>query len=630
MWVPLHLHSHFSLLDGLSKPNQIASRIEELDIPGCALTDHGVISGVPPLFKEMGEKKKKSIAGCEFYLSQQDATIKDPSNRGLSHLCVLARNKDGWRNLMKASSTSFRPEYFYYKQRLNLERLASFSEGTFITFSGHMGSDLANIIFEEPKLAYRASTEQEAKSLARKNWAGHVFELIEKYQTLFGVENFFVEIQCIDHKNLPASVVVAEGLRWAAKKRGVPCVATADSHYCRREDAVDQRVLLCTALDTTLEEVQRKLDNAEDVSLGTFFKSNSYHIPSPAEMAEIHTEEEMANSVLIFDRCEEFGLAEPPRLPQVADQEGGTPNERLRGLCDAGLKRKVPVNADKEVYVKRVNEELEVLSDGGLSPYFLIVHDYCEWARKNRIRMGRGRGSAAGCLVSFLADITNTDPVEFGLLFARFYDSSRKGSLPDIDTDFSSRGREKVFRYIREKYGSEYVAQICTFSRMQGRSALKDVLRAHSSCTHEEANRITEFIPDESEINDQLQEMRDEGIEPSIIKWALLHNSKELKEWCHIDENDELSGPFSIEFAQAIRLEGTKRGMGKHASGLIISSQKLSDVCPMIFDKSSDELIVGVDYRDGEAMGLVKFDILGLPTLDRISDAQSIVRTGVC
>lgn len=240
--------------------------------------------------------------------------------------------------------------------------------------------------------------------------------------------------------------------------------------------------------------------------------------------------------------------------------------------------------------------------------------------------------SAAGCLVSYLIGITNVDPIKYDLLFERFYNAGRntadRVALPDIDVDFEARYRQDVIQYLRDKYGADKVCQMSTFSRMQGRAAMKDVLRAHSRCSEEEANRITEFIPDESEISDQLQEMREETGEASIIRWALEHNGDKLKDWCYLDEAGELQGPLALDFAQAIRLEGTKRNMGKHASGVIISSEPLAEICPMLTDKSTGHAVIGVDMTDAEKMGFVKFDILGLQSLDKIHRAQNMIRKG--
>jgi DNA polymerase-3 subunit alpha len=640
-WFPLHNHSHFSLLDGLSKPEQIAARIEECGYRGAALTDHGTISGCPAFLKAMAKKKLKPILGCEFYLCQQDASLRTPENTALSHLCVLAKSQAGWKNLMRASSASCRPEVSYRKPRLNLERLASFSGGEFITFSGHMGSDLANVCFQEPKLAYGARSYDEARAMVAPDWESRVVSAVRKYQALFGRDNFYLEIQLVDHKNLPAALVVARILRHVARKLGIAKVATADSHYCRREDAVDQRVLLCSAMDTTMKEVQRKLDNAEEVGLGAFFKSNNYHIPSLDEMRELHGDhpEELEAALEIANRCEEYkvggqGMA---LLPEFKCPGGMTPDEYLEKLCRESLaRRRFGIHDKLGVYEKRLDEvELPVIksTNGFLANYFLITADIIRHARETlKAKTGLGRGSAAGCLVSYLLGITRLDPMPFDLSFARFYNAGRNSpgrvALPDIDSDFPIRVREQVKEHIRETYGHENVADMATFSRMQGRGALKDVLRAHERCDFETMNKITEHIPDEAEIADQLQEMREETGEASIIQWALENNPDPLKQWAYLDENGFLQGDLALDFAQAIRLEGVKRNMGKHASGIIVCSERLADICPMVFDKSSGEMMVGVDMRDAEDLGLVKVDILGLRTLDCVEDAESIVRTG--
>jgi DNA polymerase-3 subunit alpha len=638
-WFPTHGHTTFSLLDGLSKPEQIAKRLVECGYAGAACTDHGNLGACPSFVKALTKHNLKPILGCEFYVCQQDSTIQTKENASLSHLVVLAKNLQGWKNLMKASSTSFRPENSYRKPRLDIEKLGKIGAGEFICFSGHMGSDLANVCFDEPKLAYNCASYEEARTLVSKNWESRVNEAVLRYQKAFGRENFYLEIQLVDQTNLPAVLVVARILRHCGKKLGVPCVATADSHYPRREDAADQRILLCTSLDTTLKEVQRKLDANEDVGLGAFFKSNNYHIPSLREMEELHAgyPEELENSLKIADRCEVYAVGGKPKLPVFACPGGETPDSYLEKLCQEGWKTKIAGRLEQEkqpTYQARLTEtELPVLRDAGLSSYFLIKWDVIKYCREVlRAKVGKGRGSAAGCLVSYLLDITRVDPIRYGLSFARFYNAGRNSpgrtALPDIDTDLPIGMRAPAIEYIRAKYGRDKVCQMATFSRMQGRGALKDVLRAHDRCSFEEMGRITEHIPDEAEIADQLQEMREETGEASIIQWALQNNGDALKEWVTLREDGELDGPLALDFAQAIRLEGTKRSMGKHASGLIICSEPLEDIAPMVWDKSSGELMVGVDMNDCEALGLVKFDFLGLRTLDCIQNAESIIRTG--
>lgn len=630
MWTPLHSHSHFSLLDGLSKPKDIAKRITECNYDAIALTDHGSLSGCPSFYAAVKKAGKKPILGEEFYLSAQDSTIKEAGNRPLSHLCVLAKGQQGWKNLMKASSASYMPDNFYYKPRLDLDKLASFSNGEFIAFSGHLGSDLANIIFSEPKLAYDAKTFDEAKSLADPDWAKKTIALINRYKDLFGKENFFVEIQLIDHRTLPAAELVAKGLRWAARKTNTRCIATADSHYCRQEDARDQRVLLAVALDTTLAAVDAMLAAGEDVSLGTFFKSNRYHIPSLEEMQALHTEEELANTMLIVDMVGEIELGGQPMFPSF-DSDGKKAHELLRENCIRGWKEKIdPIltESTRTIYQERIRRELGVINEAGLESYFLIVQDYCDWARNQGMLLGPGRGSAAGCFVSYLLGLTRVDPIPPGLIFERFYNAGRNTpgriALPDIDIDFPKYRCEEVVEYCRQKYGRDKVAQMSTFSRMQGKGALKDVLRVHGRADASEMNRMTEPIPDESEISDQLEEILKSTGESSIIRWTLEHDPDSLREWCYIDDNDVLQGPLANEFAQAIRLEGTNRGMSKHASGLVICSEVLADVCPMMYDKNSDEMVLGIDMHGAEDAGLVKFDILRTTVLDKIQRAIDI------
>lgn len=679
-FVPLHLHSHYSLLDGLSQPHQIASRAVECGYNACAITDHGSVSGAAAFVKALkevckcGHQKKSHSASCcvkhgctckgyekasvrpilgsEFYLSSKDATIRDVTNRPLTHLCVLAKNLDGWKSLIKASSASNRPEVYYHKPRLDLDRLASFSNGNFLVFSGHVGSDLANVCFGERfREAYSAQTYDLARTFVRPDWKEAVTSLACRYRDLFGKKNFWLEIQIIDQANLPASLVIARILRDVSKRTGIPCVATADSHYARTEDAADQRVLLCSSLETTLGEVQQKAEAGEDVSLGGFFKSSRYHIPSGQEMGVLHTREEMVATVQIAEMCESYDILGKPMLPEFACPNGLTSDQLLEMLCVEGWKGKIAgrikdgkvycpgtgASYDESVYRDRLKREFGVIFEAGLSSYFLIVQDFCNYAR-TKGKVGKGRGSGAGCMASYLSGITDVDPIEYSLIFERFYNAGRNSpgrvALPDIDCDFEKFKREDVISYIRTKYGASKVAQMATFTRMQGRGAIKDVLRAHSHSSNpnaisfEEMNRITESIPGEAEIADHLQEMMEERGEASIIQWALENDPASLKDWCQIGENGVLEGRLSKEFAQAIRMEGTLRSSGKHASGLIISAVDLGEVVPMSFDKSTKEQIVAVDMRDAEAMGLVKFDILGIGTLDRIRGAVSIVKTG--
>ncbi|GAF84512.1 unnamed protein product, partial [marine sediment metagenome] len=427
-------------------------------------------------------------------------------------------------------------------------------------------------------------------------------------------------------------------VREVGKQAEIPVVATPDAHYCRREDAIDQRVLLCVGLSTTMSEVTKRLAQNGDVALGQFFKSSNYHIPTYDEMTLAgHTQTELENTLLIAEMCEEYNLRHTPMMPNFSCPNKLSSREYITQLCKEGWGESVDKidlvvdNSDhtKDEYGERFQEEFATLDEANLHNYFLIIYDIMEFAKRNNIYRGAGRGSVGGSLIAYLLGITEVDPIEYGLLFSRFYNKGRntadRVSLPDIDLDFEMGGREKIVAYIREKYGIENVAQMITFNRMQGRSALKDVLRTWSSCSFSEMNDMTQFIPNESEISDQLQLMKDADKErggegkASIIMWALENNAKELKEWAYIDEESgRIQGPLAKRFEQAIRMEGTKRSTGKHAAGVIVGNSPLKEICPLVYDTVSKTQIGGWEMDDLESVGLVKLDLLGLGLLDRL------------
>ena len=629
-WTPLHCHSHYSLLDGLSKPESIAKRTRELGYKSVALTDHGSISGSVSFMKACIAEDIKPIIGCEFYLSKDDPKIHEKTNSKHSHLCVLAKNRSGWSELIKLTSMANSLDNFYYKPRLHLKDFSGVAKNL-IAFSGHPGSELANCIL--PYEAYGSSSYEEAKSLVKSDWEINAKDLCLKHQDIFGKENFFIEIQLFDSENLPCTLVLAEYLRKLAKDLNIKAIATPDAHYAYKNDASDQRIILCSAMETTLQKVKSAIDKQEEFGLSSFFKSNRYYIPSLEEVSSYHEPDEIKNCLLIEEMCESYSVIKQPSLPKFDCPNSISQHDYLRQLCRDGWKNKfssLEKNSEKfNKYTERIKHELSVISDAGLAGYFLVVQDYCNWAKKQGWLTGRGRGSGAGCMVSYLLGITQVDPIENNLVFERFYNAGRNApgrvSLPDIDCDFPITKRDKVIDYIKEKYGTNNVAQMITFSRMQGRGALKDVLRAHDF-SFEESNAVTKYIPDEAEISEQLQEMKDDGGESSIIRWSLENIPEKLKEYCELDENGNIKGKLAKEFAQAIRLEGTKRSQGKHAAGIVISNEKLDDICPMIYDKKNKQMIAGMEMSDLESIGIVKFDILGVAVLDKIMGCINLLK----
>jgi DNA polymerase-3 subunit alpha len=603
-YTPLHLHSHYSLLDGLSKPKQIVNRCLKIGAKSCALTDHGNISGAVQFHTEMKNAGIKPILGCEIYVCNQSPNIKTKENYDLSHFLLLAKNYSGWKTLIRIVSESNLPDYFYKKPRLDFNTLAKLLDGNIIGFCGHLGSTLADLLYKE-EMSIKIGSEY-----------------VAKMKDMFGQDNFFLEAQLIDQENTKQQVELTETIRRIASITNTKVIATPDAHYAESEDAVDQRILLCNNLKLTFTDINRKLLSDENVPMGCFFKSDKYHIPSFEEMVDIHTQEEIENTNYVSELCEEYDIKHKPLLPEFACPDGFDPDTFLRQLCRNGWRDKIQNRVDNEsYYVDRIKNELGVLQSANLSSYFLIVQDIVNYVKNNNWLAGPGRGSAAGCLVSYLIGITDIDPIKYKLIFERFYSAGRNTkdriSLPDIDIDVPINKREAIIEYVKAKYGEDKVSQMITYNTMKGRGALKEVLRVYGNISFDEMNKITKNIPDEAKIADELQEMKDETGESSIIRWALENRVDKLKEWCYINDKNELSGPLSKRFEQAIRLEGTKSNQSKHAAGVVISSEPLKNICPMVYDAKNSQAIAGMEMQDLEYLGIIKFDVLGLAFLDK-------------
>ena len=621
-YIPLHCHSHYSLLDGLSKPDQIASRINEIESPACALTDHGNIAGAVKFYSTMKKKGIKPILGCELYICNNSPTIKEKENGKLSHMLVLAKNYQGWLNLIRIVSESNKPEHYYHKPRLDLETLSNFVQNSLICITGHLGSTLCNAIYKENKII--------------SDYSNVGVAYVDKLKEVFGRENVFLESQLMDMENIPIQKDLSDATIDIAKKTGVKIICTPDAHYARKEDAVDQRILLCNNLKTTFPEINRKLSNNEEIPISCFFASDNYHILSQEEIRSLHPEEHIINTNLVNDMIEEYDILSKPKLPPFKCPDGYNPDEYLRQLCRNGWRDKIHNKIDKSLhptYTDRIKYELSVLQGADLSSYFLIVQDIVNHVRQEKWLPGPGRGSAAGCLVSYLIGITSIDPIKYNLLFDRFYNAGRNTSdhisMPDIDVDVPIDKRENIIEYIKDRYGQDKVSQMITFNTIKGRGALKDVLRVYGNISFEEMNKITKNIPDEAKIADELQQMKDETGEASIIRWALENNPEKLKEWCYIDDKNKMQGPLSKRFEQAIRLEGTKSNQSKHAAGIAISADPLNESCPMVYDSKNKQLIAGMEMQDLEAIGIIKFDILGVAMLDKVMTIQDLLVKGV-
>ena len=396
------------------------------------------------------------------------------------------------------------------------------------------------------------------------------------------------------------------------------------SYYAKKEQAVLHRVLLCSALKTTLPKIQNKIRKKELESdiLDYFTNDNKCIVEGKADKELQY----------VYENCEEYEILNPPMLPKFVCPKGMSQEDYLTKMAREGytelLKPKVGKDKDiQKIYGDRFHKELEVIRNADLFGYFLIVQDIIRHIEKDMgCLAGPGRGSAAGCLISYLVGITKIDPVEHDLLFERFYNAGRNTgghvSLPDIDMDVPGKRRDDVIDYLKKTYGNEHVSQMITFGRLQGRSAIKEVLRINEACSFSEMNAITKSIPNEADISDQLADMEDE--DRSIIRWSLLNRADELRDFCHIADDGKLEGDYAEYFKQAIDIEGTFKTQGKHAAGVVISKDKLKNVCPMVTQKGAEEKIAGLEMTDLEALGHVKFDVLGINLLDKLMKIKEL------
>lgn len=603
-WKPLHVHSHYSILDGIEKPSSIISECIAKGYDACGLSDHGSVSGTIDFLSEAKKKNIKPVLGCELYISNQDASIQNVENRKLSHLVVFAKNDSGYRNLTKIVTES--NKLFYYRPRIDLERLKQYSENI-IVINGHPGSQLAVTL--------------------QNQGYNQAFKQAEWYKSIFG-ENFFIEISLVDGSE--TSRELAKQLRSISNSLQIKKVASCDAHYANKSRVDDQRVLLCSSLQTTMKRVKDSLGTEEEFGLSGFFECNNFDIPTKEFISELHKgyDDEIENSKLITDMVEDYNILQNPTTPKF-DCKKITESEYLTQLCrDGWVRRKMNEREEtKQSYVDRVKRELNVIQNAKLDGYFLIVQDYVNWAKQQGYLVGPGRGSGAGSLVSYLLGITEINPIPHNLLFERFYNSGRNTkdhiSMPDIDVDFPQCSVKNIRSYITEKYGKDNVGSICTFGTLQGRAALKEVIRIHGSCDNTLANEICKKLPDKTDILEELEDS-DDG---SMIRYTLEYEPKLLQEWCRIDDKGNFVGSMAKIFQQAVRLEGTIKSMGKHAAGVVIANEPISDKCPLVRAKDGT-LMTGFDMKSVEKVGYIKFDILTTEVLDVLQECNEMIKRG--
>src|SRR5438552_622739 len=581
-FVHLHLHTQFSLLDGANKIKELLPRVRAAGMPACAITDHGNMFGAVQFTEEARRHGVQPIIGCEMYVAPQSrfeksGRIDDYEAGGNYHLILLATNRDGYRHLCRLVTAGFQ-DGFHYKPRVDKELLRELGGGL-IALSGCLRGEVAHALASgQPEKARSAAEE-----LAR------IFD-----------GRFYIEIQ---DNRLPAQERVNRELVRLARELGLPVVGTNDCHYLRPEDAAAHEVLLCIQTGKTFSDEHRWK-----------FETDQLYVKDATEMSAAFADvpEAVANTLDIARRCD-LELTQHLQFP-VYRVPG---NETLEAVLERDVRRGLDERlneartlgwdpARERLYEERARSELAIITSMGFAGYFLIVADFINWAKDQGIPVGPGRGSAAGSLVAYALRITDLDPLEHGLLFERFLNPERR-SMPDIDVDFCFVRRDEVIRYVREKYGADRVAQIITFGTLKGKQAIKDVGRV-LDFTFAETDRIAKLYPEPRQGKDFPLEQALE-MEPRL---------RELR------DSGEREGRL---FDLALRLEGLLRHASKHAAGIVISNRPLSDDVPLWVDKDG-AVVTQYTFTDAEAIGLIKFDFLGLKTLTLVDGIVRRIREG--
>lgn len=567
-FVHLHVHSDFSLLDGAASIPDLVRKAREMGMKHLAITDHGNMFGVLKFFKECTKAGINPIIGSEFYMAPASRFDKSGSEHGNKyfHLVLLARNEEGYRNLMRLSSCSY-TEGFYYKPRIDEELLVKYSEGL-IGLSACLAGEIPSLVLD--------GRIDEAEQRARR------------FREILGNNNFYLELQ--DH-GIPEQKKVNPVLLDISKRTGIPLAATNDLHYIEKEDAVAQDILLCISTNRKRSDEKRMR-----------FENDQFYFKSPDEMAEIfdYCPEALLNTVRIAERCRTIIPQPGPLLPEFDLPEGFSDTaEYMRFLTYKGLEERYSEISD--AIKERAEYELGIIINMDFVGYFLIVADFINWAKEHDIPVGPGRGSGAGSIVAYAMKITDIDPLKYNLLFERFLNPERV-SMPDFDVDFCYEGRPEVIDYVTQKYGRERVGQIITFGTLKAKAVIKDVARA-LDIPLDEANMIAKLIPEDPKMT---------------LKKAFEQESR-LTELAEDPKYTEL-------FEIARRLENKNRHSSLHAAGIVIGKTVLTDYVPLYRDPKTGNTATQFTMDQIEDCGLVKMDFLGLKTLTLIKNTEKLIR----
>ncbi|MCM8804349.1 MAG: DNA polymerase III subunit alpha [Candidatus Omnitrophica bacterium] len=574
-FVHLHLHTEYSLLDGMCRIEQVTKIANRMGMSSLSITDHGTMAGAIKFYTTCIENGIKPIIGSEMYIAPKTRFDKKNIENRISsfHITLLAKNNNGYKNLMKLSSLSYL-EGFYYRPRIDKEILAKYSNGL-IGLSGCLHGEinwyLKNDDFQK------------------------AFEIAGIYSEIFGKDNFYLELMYL---GLEEEKKIIPQMLELSKKIGIKVVATNDCHYLNKEDSFAHEVLLCIQTSSKIEDQDRFK-----------FQTNQIYFKSPEEMIKLFTDipESIDTTIEISEKCNLTIDFDKYFLPKFKVPENKTTDEYLEELIKNGLKEKFGIeinNFDEKnenEIIKRVSYEFKIIKQMGFSGYFLIINDFVNEAKKRGIRVGPGRGSAAGSLVAYLLGITQINPISYNLIFERFLNPERI-SLPDIDIDFCDRRRDEIIEYIKNKYGENNVCQIGTYGTMQARAVVRDVGRA-LGFSYSEVDRIAKLIT--HEYGQTLKEEVNSNPEIRML----------------IESDEKIKQLFNI----SLKLEGLARHPSIHPAGIVITENNVDEYVPL-FKGPNGEIATQYEFECIEKIGLLKIDILGLKTLSVIEDTLNLIK----
>lgn len=564
-FVHLHLHSEYSLLDGAVRIDQLIRRVKELGMPAVAITDHGVMHSAIKFYRQAKAQGIKPIIGCEVYVAPRSRFDKEARvDEHSFHLTLLAENNQGYANLLKLASYASL-EGFYYRPRIDLDLLRQYSAGL-IALSGCLAGQISTLLLQEQW--------EQAKSVCMN------------LQNIFGSDNFYIELQ---NHGLTEQQRINPQLIQLAQKLDISLVATNDVHYLHQEDADVHDILLCIQTGKSVSDPDR-----------LSFSTDQLYLKTTEEMKALFSElpEAILNTVQIADRCNVEIDFEHFHLPHFDVPPNETSTKYLSNLCFRGLKAKYAVLTTE--IKERLTHELDIIKRMGFTSYFLIVHDFVNYAKENQIAVGPGRGSSAGSLVAYALGITGVDPLKYNLIFERFLNPERI-TMPDFDIDFCYLRRDEVIDYVTQKYGQDHVAQIITFGTMAAKAVIRDVVRV-LELPYSKGDKIAKMIP----------------YAPGMTIDKALEYSTDFQKLAAVDQETQEVLRISR------KLEGLPRHASTHAAGVVIAKEKLEIYTPI--QKTKEEIVTQYDMEDLEAIGLLKIDFLGLRTLTVIKDTVEILK----